>query len=450
MASSIVTVPYSGSLVQGTFTTPFPVAVTGYLWGAGGGAGGNDSSRGGNGQGGGFSQIDFIVQPGQTMKVAIGGGGGSGGGGANAAGGTAGASWLGANYNLPTDGVVPDVLYYTPYSYPAYAQFVNRYGIWNGQGYYYWYVYFPTSREYALTIGADNHAWLYIDDVLIIETPGDSSFSSPVSTSTFVSQGFHTIKINAVDYGPPGCVAAAMDNGWTTQSARFPPTTSYGGAVGGRSGPQGSSGSGGGGGGSTVVLLNDTVVGVAAGGGAGGGGGNVDAATGAAAPGGYGTSNNSAGQNGQNKGGDGGGGGAGGGGYRGGNGGPCRGGDQGGEAGVGGTSLGTLTANPSGVTPGASTNQYYVSGVGIGGVNSVSAAAGNGYAVFVFTLGGTYVNQAGSWAAVSQTYVKQSGVWQPVSVVYVKSNGQWIPTQGSVPITFSAVSGNYGTQPRPN
>jgi hypothetical protein len=90
-----------------------------------------------------------------------------------------------------------------------------------------------------------------------------------------------------------------------------------------------------------------------------------------------------------------------------------------------------------------------VSGVGTGGTGNGAANSGNGYAVFVFTIGRTYVKQSGTWSAVNQTYVKKDGVWQPVSVAYIKYNGQWIPTQGSTPIVLSAVGGNYGAQPRP-
>ena len=444
--SSIITVPYSGGVVQGTVTT----AVTGvaHLWGGGGGSGGNDSYAGATGGGASYARVNFQARPGQVLTLAVGQRATNGAGcGSGAPGGVGGSSYVGNPVSLPTDGPNPYTIYYTPFSYPAYAQFVNRYGVWDGDGNYYWYTYFPRSNSYDVTIGADNHAWFYIDDALVIETPGDSSFANPVSTTVFVTQGYHVIKIVGADYGPPGCIAAAMTNGWTTRSARYPSADSYSGANGGRAGYGGCSGGGGGGGGSTVLFLDNTLIGVGGGGGGGGGGGNQSPAPGPGGDGGY-SGMLTAGQNGGDKSGDGGGGGAGGGGYRGGNGAGPGGGDTGGGGGATGYPLGTYTELDSGTKPGGTTSGFWSGNAGYGGSGAGANNAVDGLAVFQFVAGGLSIKDGGEWKTVNTTYIKDAGQWKEVQAIYVKRNGAWQLTQGISPVSFSAVSGSWGLQPR--
>ena len=206
--STTVSVPYSGGVVQGTLTTA--VKAVAHLWGGGGGSGGNDTYGGAAGGGASYARVNFTATAGQTITLAVGQRATNGAGcGSSAPGGTGGASFIQGAVNLPTDGPAPYTNAYTPYSYPAYADFVNRYGVWNGDGNYYWYAYFPQNNTYGYTIGADNHAWMYIDDVLVRETPGDTSFANPVGGSFYVTKGYHVIKITGANYGGPAVIADA-------------------------------------------------------------------------------------------------------------------------------------------------------------------------------------------------------------------------------------------------
>ena len=64
---------YTGFLQRIIWNQGDNVPVTAYLWGGGGGAGGNDRGRGGNGGGAGFTQIQFTINDGDTLEVAVGG-----------------------------------------------------------------------------------------------------------------------------------------------------------------------------------------------------------------------------------------------------------------------------------------------------------------------------------------------------------------------------------------
>jgi hypothetical protein len=105
-----------------------------------------------------------------------------------------------------------------------------------------------------------------------------------------------------------------------------------------------------------------------------------------------------------------------------------------------------FASNPSGRTPGGSGNQYWVSGAGVGGLATQSGT--NGYAVFEFTLGGTYVHTGGSFTQTSKTWVKANGVWSPVQATYIKENGVWSAVNGTFAPQFSYLAGNWGTNPR--
>ena len=437
MAKVLRPAGYTGLLQRMVWTQGNAVSATAYLWGGGGGAGGADSNPGGNGGGSGFSQVNFTVNEGDTIEIAVGGGGGGGQSGAgNGAGGTAGASLV-EDYQFNTRDATASPPVYPQFN-SAYCTFLNTYGVWvnptSAAVFDRTYtVNFPTTGNYQFTACADNSARFFIDGV---EAFYADNFTAPWTIGYPVTAGTHYIRILGTNTGGPGAVALTIGNG-----------ASYSGGRGGNSGPSGSSGAGGGGGGATVLLLNNSVIGVAGGGGGGGGGGNSGAATGGSAPGPNGqASGENSGQNGTNKAGDGGGGGGGGGGYAGGNGGNTPGGDQGGYAGYYGSGQGDSTANPSARTPGGTNNQYW-RGAGQGGASNGGPGIA-GYAMFEFDVSGIFVHDGGSFTPVTQTYIKANGTWNPVKSMFIKQGSTWIPVNGSIAPAFENVPNRFGVNPR--
>jgi hypothetical protein len=429
---------YTGSLQRIVWAQGNNVPVTAYLWGGGGGGGGADSASGGIGGGAGYAQVNFVVNEGDIIEVAVGGkgtGGQSGRG--NGAGGSAGASYVTDFYFNTRDAASSPPVF--PQFNSAYCTFLNNYGVWENptsaavfdRTYT---VNFPVTQNYQFTAAADNSAIFYIDGVERFST---NSFTSPYYVGFEVPAGNHTIRILGNNSGGPGAVALTIDGG-----------DSYSGGRGGNSGPAGSSGAGGGGGGATVIVLNNAPIAAAAGGGGGGGGGNSGAATGGSAPGpnGQAAPGDNAGQNGTNKAGDGGGGGGGGGGWGGGQGGTTPGGDQGGYAGSYGLTSGTVTADPSGQNPGGTSNQYWRN-AGVGGVRNGGDGT-TGYAVFEFDVSGIFAHVNGTFNPVREVYVKSNGVWNQVKSAYIKQSGAWIPFNGSTTPQFENVANRFGVNPR--
>jgi len=436
MSSVIRAIGFSNSLQQIIWPTTTS-EITAYVWGGGGGGGGNDSGAGGYGGGGGFARKTFTINNGDVLQVAVAGSGGPGvSGSSGGPGGGGGSSYTattvwttlnltGSPYIRVTDG--------------NYCGFLNAYGVWNyaSSATYFDHtvtVNFPTSGYYNLTGSCDNYGTIFIDGVDVLDIP---AYQYTVSNSVYVTAGNHSVRLYGVNTGGPGSLGLSISGG-----------SSFGGGTGGRAGPSGYSGAGGGAGGASVILLNGAPIVIAGGGGGGGGGGNSGTREGQSAPGSSGqtTTGIYSGQNGEPKNGDGGGGGAGGGGYAGGNGGAVRGGDQGGLAGYYGSSLGDVTADPSGQTPGG-TNQPYFNANSYGGRNG-GGAGGSGYVVLDMRVGGSSVKYNGTWAGVQKTYVKNAGLWQPVQATYVKNNGVWSPINGSFAPVFTTVSGSWGTDPR--
>jgi hypothetical protein len=68
--------------------------------------------------------------------------------------------------------------------------------------------------------------------------------------------------------------------------------------------------------------------------------------------------------------------------------------------------------------------------------------------VLQFFAGGLSVKDGGQWQTINTTYIKDGGQWKEVQAIYVKQNGVWQLTQGIAPVTFSAVAGSWGLQPR--
>ena len=416
---------YTGFLQRLVWAQGNAVPVTAYLWGGGGGGGGNDAAtNGGVGGGAGYTQINFVVNEGDIIEVAVGGKGTGGQNSAsNGAGGEAGASYI-SDFDFNLKDAVSSPPVYAQFN-SAYCTFLNNNGVWENptsaavfdRTYS---VNFPVTGNYQFTMAADNSARCFIDDVEVFYA---DNFQTPWTVGYPVTAGTRNIRVLGTNTGGPGAVALTIANSIDGES--------YSGGRGGNSGPSGSSGAGAGGGGATVIILNNVPIAAASGGGGGGGAGNSGASTGGSAPGpnGQAAPGDNAGQNGTNKPGDGGGGGGGGGGWGGGQGGTTPGGDQGGYAGSYGLSSGTITADPVGRTPGGTTNQYWRNAGQGGNLNGGSGTTG--YAVFEFDVSGIFVHVNGQFNPVNETYVKANGVWNQVRSAYIKQGGAWIPVNGS-------------------
>ena len=433
---------YTGSLQRIVWAQGNAVPVTAYLWGGGGGGGGNDAAtNGGVGGGAGYTQVNFVVNEGDIIEVAVGGKGTGGQNSAsNGAGGEAGASYL-SDFDFNTRDAVTSPPVFAQFN-SAYCTFLNNYGVWVNPTSAAvfdrsWTVNFPTTGNYKFTLAADNFARCFVDDVEVFYA---DNFQTPWTVGYPVTAGTRVIRILGDNTGGPGAVALTIANSINGES--------FSGGRGGNSGPSGSSGAGGGGGGATAIILNNVPIAAASGGGGGGGAGNSGASTGGSAPGpnGQAAPGDNAGQNGTNKPGDGGGGGGGGGGWGGGQGGTTPGGDQGGYAGSYGLSSGTITADPVGRTPGGTSNQYWRNAGQGGNLNGGDGTTG--YAVFEFDVSGIFVHVNGQFNPVNETYVKANGVWNQVRSAYIKQGGAWIPVNGSTTPQFENVSNRFGVNPR--
>lgn len=437
---------YTGSLQQMTWTQGDNVSVSAHLWGGGGGGGGSDASAiGGLGSGGQYSTVNFTVNEGDVLELAVGGPGGGGvGSGSNAPGGVPGASYSAETFfntrtATPTSG--PGGPVYAQFN-SRYCTFLNTNGVWinpsSAASFDKTYlVYFPAEAYYQFQASADNFATIYIDG-----TPYFNAFDyhGTYEVGILVSAGTHAIRIVGVNYGGPASVGLTITGG-----------TNFGGGGGGNAGSSGSSGGGGGGGGATVLLKNGTVIAVAGGGGGGGGAGNVGVRAGDNAPGtgGQAAPGINAGQNGTKPRGDGGGGGGGGGGVGGGVGGFVRFGDQGGYAGSLGGGLGTLVENPSSTLPGGYNSPYYVRNVGLGGY--YNGGKGNaGYAMLTFDINGIWTKLADQgWVQTKDVYVRANNTWNRAQGVWINNAGVWEPVISSYAPDWIQVPGKFGVNPRP-
>jgi hypothetical protein len=416
-------------------------SMTAYLWGGGGGGGGNDSNPGGAGQGGGFARIDFSINNGDRLLIAVGGGGTAGGSrSGGAAGGTAGSSavsrqLLNTRFNTPDNGPV-----ISGYTNGAWCNFLNTYGVWaitqNAANFDRTYtINVPIAGDFTVVGSCDNFGDVFIDGSRVLHMPG---FQNTYSTTVPLTAGTHVVRIVGTNTGGPGGVAVTIAGG-----------ESFSGGNGGRAGFSGSSGGGGGGGGATAVSLNGIIIAAAGGGGGGGGGGNRGAAAGQNAPGSSGQAapGVSSGQDGTDKFGDGGGGGGGGGGWAGGNGGFVPSGDQGGFAGVGGSSLGSEFQDTNNRTAANNTSPFYQGTAGQGG--AATQAGSNGLAVIVAEIPGVFVHDGSKFVETKQTWIKRNNEWVPVNITYIKNNNIWNPVLGSFAPTFELLIGQFGIESRP-
>jgi hypothetical protein len=449
---------YTGTLQRIIWNQGDNVEATAYLWGGGGGAGGSSYSGariGGAGSGGQFSRVNFVVNEGDVLEVAV---GGPGQGGENfttdAAGGSPGASLLvneifNTRTATPASGPGGAVV---PQFNSRYCTFLNVNGVWinpSSAGVFdkTYTVTFPVSGNYQFQASADNSARFFFDGTEVFTA---YDYQTTYEVGYPVDAGTHTLRILGTNTGGPGAVALTITTG-----------SNFSGGRGGNSGYSGffrNGAGGGGGGGGTVLLLNGEIVGVAGGGGGGGGGGwgggdNAPGITGQAAPG------QNPGQNGTtplyywlfwNRGG---GGGGGGGGWGGGNAGYTNGFNSLVGAGYYGGGLGYVD-NPSGRLPGGTTNPNWVPSVGYGGRQRAfgPGETGNGvggYAVLEFNVNGVWVNQPSQgWVQTRDVFVKANNNWNEVKGVWIKSAGVWEPVISSYAPNWEPISGRFGINPR--
>ena len=457
------------------------VPVIAHLWGGGGGGGGSDyGANGGDGSGGGYSLVNFTVNEGDVIEVAVGGPGLSGANFNNGnAGGQAGFSLTESEiFNLRSFPVSwPDWIKNPLYPFSSnFGTYLNNNGTWDwpytlGSFSRSYPVFFPESGNYQFTGAAAYNATFYLDGVKLF-TANDRTL--PFTVGYPVEAGIHTLTMSGENrwyrFNNIGSLALTISKG-----------NNFGGGRGGNSDSDylnpyygyRRGGGGGGGGGATVVLKNGQIMGVAGGG--GGGGGASFNGFGETAPGSRGRqpAGQNSGQNGTtgyrgyynydydygpsyifSRWGSGGGGG-GGGGYGGGNGGyvdytgwffrKSR-----GYAGDYGGNFGNSAATPSGRLPGGTTSPYYVSGTGVGGSGN-PALNGNGtggYAALLFDVNGIFVNNGAGFQAARKVWIKDQNTWKPLEAAYVKYNGVWEPVLGSVSPVFEPVVGRFGNNPR--
>lgn len=454
MSTVIRPVGYVGTLQRLIWNFPSATAQA-YLWGGGGGGGGDDGTNdpGGNGSGGAFARIDFTINSGDTLDIAVGQGGQ---GGLRPPQGTSTQGLGGTSLRYPVFNTrnQPDVV---PVTNSAWNYFMNAHAVWDPGGsgvtpiFRTYTVSFPVTGYYVFQYSVDNTMSVDFDGVNIISYSGFTADPVPFVTR-LVTAGNHTVNITASNSSGPAGVALTID-------------ASYSGADGGlgsgsRTTDSGGGG-GGGGGGATVLLINNQVRAVAGGGG-GGGGGGASPGTAPNAPGPWGwpttASNVTLAQEGQSAN-QGGGGGGGGGGQSAGNGGR-RGGatpsDPGGSGDITGTggsygesATGGETGIPVGRTPGGSTQSFYAgsSRGGAGGSvwpHSTGEPGQPGYAVFVFDISGLYVRDAGLWSAVRNQYIRHQDAWQQINNIYIRQNDEWQQVYGTSSPVFTSVSGNWG------
>ena len=231
-----LTRPLGMTQTRQTLTFPangYDPNVTAYLWGGGGGAGGNDGIRsGGAGTGGGYVRADFTVTPGDTIEITVGAGGSCGvnSGPANA--------YLTPIFNTRT--AIPNgrstALPRASNTYISnWSAFLNRTSVWNtgtavngsvtslantlnfDQSYT---VFFELAINYVFTLAAYYQATVYLDGEVLIESGLDSwknQNTAGLPFVFFITPGQHTIRI--VANANPGATYGTFGVGLTIATA---------------------------------------------------------------------------------------------------------------------------------------------------------------------------------------------------------------------------------------
>ena len=352
--------------------------LDGFSGGKGGNAGSSGWSGGGGGGGAATVLYKLVNNARQYIAIAAGGGGG-GGGGNNSYGYVKSMTPYGLVDSLPLQ-------YYSPVSLDyAWGWLLRTYGVWNGDGSYYWNFYFPVTQNYTFELSVDNDGAMYIDGNFLVRTGGGEGekYGNTWTTTALVNAGWHSIQINGSNWGGPAGVAGRiLQNGneiWNSRAPRI---------------------------GVIATGLNLT-----------------------------------RGGSGQNKQGDGGGPGGGGAGSVGGWGGLQPNGDNGAMSGSNGNSA--LFANSS---DGAGEKSSIYSNTGMRGSPGYDGNAG--YAGFSSIATGINILSLDKWKSANTVYVMQNSTWTKVQEVYYRQNNEWIkvygdniPTYISQSSLFNATSG---------
>ena len=226
---------------------------------------------GGAGGGGAYAQVNFTINEGDILDIAVGQGGGAGGVTALASGitpgGEAGAGLLTSSlFNTVTNPASPPV--YRRFN-PTYSTFLNNYGVWvdppSTSVFDRTYtVTFPSTGNYQFTICSNGRADFYVDGDFVAfsydpQIPWTVGFS--------VTAGARTVRIiSTAATGKAGAVALVIGSGVNYAGARGGDGIAGGGGAGGV-GQSANPGNGG-------VGLSSSISGTStyyAGGGAGGG-----------------------------------------------------------------------------------------------------------------------------------------------------------------------------------
>jgi hypothetical protein len=194
-------------------TAGYSQTVQAYLWGAGGGAGGNDGIRpGGAGTGGGYVSAQFTVNPGDVVEIAVGSGGWSGR--ASSVANDLSTLVFGTRRGVTIGNTTPLPVASNTYV-SRWSQFLNQNGVWNtgtalngsptdlahtlnfDQSYT---AYFPFTADYLCNLAANYEAKVYIDGVLFFESGLNSWKTQESGGVPFIANieaGNHTIRIVA-------------------------------------------------------------------------------------------------------------------------------------------------------------------------------------------------------------------------------------------------------------
>jgi hypothetical protein len=199
-SNTVISIPYSGTNQTANVTSTYGVPVTAHIWGAGGG-----STSLYPGAGGGYSRVNFITSPGDTIEVIVGQGGGAGG--VTQPPPVPPTTWT-------TRSADCDTTLYTGFQfnqafYVVPVQLINTYGVWNtpsgigtnGQTQVWTWasVYFPVSGYY--TIQGSSYAntnTISIDGVAVLSDSQGNLY--PVQARVYVAAGYHSISISTTYY----------------------------------------------------------------------------------------------------------------------------------------------------------------------------------------------------------------------------------------------------------
>lgn len=260
---TVTTLPYTGTTQVASVASTYGIPVTAHIWGAGGG-----SSNIFSGSGGGYSLVNFIAKPGDTLTVAIGQGGGAGGNSQYPYTplGQPGASYVGTFFNtrFPPAQDVP------VYPYGNGDTFLGQYGVWGADpkatSFTRTYVInFPTTANVIFQMVASTYGRVYLDANLVVEGAGYLN-NTINQASISITAGTHVLIIEGTGQTFLPSVNGANSIAVTLSTGDL---TSYSGGRGGQADSSSPQGYGGGGGGATVLSLNGVVIGTASGGGGG-------------------------------------------------------------------------------------------------------------------------------------------------------------------------------------